>query len=307
MPDLMKAVMKKVSPDANIYYETNGGVSHLDPRNKLAFKRPLPLSFIKMSKYDVSVSDMVLAGSLHSIIEQLIIIYKRGSKSIYTTDAYKSIKIWINEKNDHLSKPRTMPFTDAIIRNTGYLAIKGSGADVGSTMATLFPDLSNISSDAKIAGRLICEKSAEDLASSAVNLAMKKAVKSKVKPVSQSTFMGTTKPYKNFKQIEKNLKALQASSDVDFCIADCPYEPLQNDLINNRASRVSKLKSLVGKHYIIKIGSNFNRNHSGTVIDLATNFIEMDELINFLTSYEEEKRFVNCFLTSGVDDLYEEL
>jgi hypothetical protein len=92
MLDLKKAVMKKVSPDANIYYETNGGVSHLDPRNKLAFKRPLPLSFIKMSKYDVSVSDIVLAGSLHSIIKQLIIIYKRGSKLIYTTDAYKNIK-----------------------------------------------------------------------------------------------------------------------------------------------------------------------------------------------------------------------
>lgn len=309
MLNLKKTMMNKISPEASIYYEVCGGASHLDPRNKLAFNRRAPLTYMKMSKYDVSVSDIVLAGSLSNIVEQLILIYKRGSRSIYTINDYKSIKIWINEKNARLSKPRSMPFADAIIRNTGYLAIKGTGAEVGSAVATVFPALSDISTNAKIAGRLIYEDSAAELTSSLVNFAMKKAVKSKVKPVSQSTFMGTTKAFKDFKQISKNLKALHSSPEVDFRITDSPYVPLQNDLINNRASRVAKFKSLVGKDYIIKIGSNFNRNHSGVVIDLATNFIEMDELINFLTIYEEEKKFVNCFLTSGTDDdeLYDEL
>ena len=309
MLNLKKTMMNKISPEASIYYEVCGGASHLDPRNKLAFNRRAPLTYMKMSKYDVSVSDIVLAGSLNNIVEQLILIYKRGNPSIYINNGYKSIKIWINKKDASLSKPRSMPFADAIIRNTGYLAIKGTGAQVGSTVATIFPALSDISTNAKIAGNLICENSAAELTSSFVNSVMKIAVKSKVKPVSQSTFMGTTKTLKNIKQIKNNLQALHSTPDVDFRITDSPYVPLQNDLINNRASRVAKLKTLVDKDYIIKIGSNFNRNHAGVVIDLATNLIKMDELINFLTIYEEEKKFVNCFLTSGIDDdeLYDEL
>lgn len=322
--NLPKSVKEKLFPEGKIFYQSHSAHSH--PAAGLMVQQPVPLSFIRMSKYDVSVSDIVMTGPMAKIVESLHAISLK-SRSIYTTNRHKTVKVWFNKIDRKLEKAPLYPMVEAMIHNASFLAIKGSGIGLGSTLADLLEhsgvnnsilrigvdsilDDDSLSSAFKDA---VFEISLFDLTSQSVDLLFKKVwtghLKSKHSSPLKSDPQGKAALLKLKSLAENHIKPLikphHLVAGTDANISSLQYEMPEGWKNTNLAPLLKRIKiraSLAtADDYIIRVGSHFNKHHAGFVVDLDTHSIDIDELVYFLSYYEENKKLVNCFLTSGFD------
>ncbi|KLN63626.1 hypothetical protein [Vibrio sp. VPAP30] len=320
------AIKEKLFPEGKIFYQAHS--MHAHPSAGLMVQQPVPLSFIKMSRYDASVSDIVMTGPLAKIIESLHAISLR-SESIYTTDKHKTIKVWFNRIDRKIEKTPMYPMAEAMIHNTSFLIIKGTGVGLGSTVVDLLQgvgvnDVSfRLGLDSIFSGELkdsplkdiMLEMSVFELLSQPIDLLFKKVwtkhLKSKHSSPLKSDPQGKAAFLKLKSLVEKHIKPLvkphHLDVGVDMNISSIPYSMPKGWKNTNLAPLFSRVKAraslLTADDYIIRVGSSFNKHHAGFVVDLDTHNIEIDELVYFLSYYEENKKLVNCFLMSGLDDL----
>ncbi|MFY2507985.1 hypothetical protein ACN3E9_06785 [Vibrio pectenicida] len=322
----MPNALQKIRSDGKIFYQSCSSYAH--PTAGTMVQQPIPLSFIRRQRYDVSVSDIVMTGPLAKIISSLHTISLR-SQSIYTTDKHKTVKVWLNRLDKKTAKAPLYPMLESMLHNTSFLALKGVGVGLGQTVVDLLQgagvnDASFCFGLESILGSeirdsplrdAILDVSVFELLTQPIDLLFKKAcikhLKSKHASPLKTEPQGKAAFLKLKSLVEKHIKPLirptQLDSGVDVNISRLLYNMPQGWKNTNLAPLMTRVKAtsclITADDYIIRVGSNFNKHHAGFVVDLDTNNIEIDELVYFLSYYQENKKLVNCFLNSGLNDL----
>lgn len=323
MPNPLK---EKLFPEGKVFYQAHS--AHAHPRAGLMVQQPVPLSFIKMSRYDVSVSDIVMTGPLAKIVEALHAISLR-SQSIYTTERHQTIKVWFNRHDKKIEKAALHPMAEAMLHNVSFLALKGIGVGLGTTVTDLLRGVGvdnvpiRIGIDSVLGDhalgeafkQTLLETSVFELMSQPIDLLFKtvwqKHLKSQHSSPLKSEPQGKAALLKLKAVLDKHIKPLlkphALDVGVDVNISRQPYcmpKGWKNTALAPLFTRVKARASLLtADDYIVRVGSSFNAHHAGFVVDLDTHTIEIDELVYFLSYYEENKALVNCFLMSGLDEL----
>ncbi|WP_332631470.1 hypothetical protein [Citrobacter sp. ESBL3] len=293
----------------------------------LMIQHPIPISAIPMSQYDVSVRDLVMTGKIRIILAQLDDISK-NSNPIITSGNHGTLKIHINTPNNNINKVSLYPVVQTAISNANFLVLKAVGGGLSAPVSQLIKlaglDTVNLYSltGNKLQGTLqvthlkefLSKITVGDLINKSTDFLFKKAMSEMSQHtlyLRPSIMQADKKPFFKFiKVLKAHIKPLVLPSAVeqgaDVSICHYPYVSPKRWEKEHHAfigALKNKVNSVIKNDYLIKIGSHFNRNHAGLVIDLETHHIAIDELMFFLSVFDSKNKLVNCFLDSGLHDL----
>ncbi|WP_237668754.1 hypothetical protein [Vibrio sp. V39_P1S14PM300] len=283
--------------EATVCYELNGCAA--DKKLGIAVRGSVDLKHLRTPN-DVSVKDAFMAGTIDAIIEKLGSMEDATPRYFYVTNRYDSIKIWINKSSKELNAATACPFGNAIVHNTGHLIMTAATAGFADTVSPIL----------KTALESPLGANNAQYAAQAAETIMSKAA-GQFSPVGKNASASTDAEATGF-SLAKGLltdakylvngtrQALKGNKNSDVNFTGMPVEtPPHKD----KTKRRNKIKSLIHKakqvvspeKLIIRVGSEFNKHHAGTVIDLGVRAISFHDLIEFLTYYAEEHKLVNCF------------
>ncbi|MDC5822260.1 hypothetical protein OPW19_20810 [Vibrio europaeus] len=289
--------------DATICYEANGCAA--DRKLGIAVRGIIdlasPNSLLK-GPYDVSVKDVCLSGTLEAIVVGLDKMETRNPRYFYVTNRYESIKIWINKPSDTLNAAVENPFADAVIHNLSGIAMAWAGPKFGETVSPVLKGL--IPSQAGEGIKTATGMLAEQILAQGGNV-----VSPKSKATSPNSSIGNSAVnLSNIKDVvldgytigKQIANAVSSTNSYDITFKGTPP---QTPVFRDKSKRKNKVRSMLIKaknifapdKVLIRVGSEFNKHHAGTVIDLGVRSISCHDLIDFLTYYSEKGKLMNCF------------
>ncbi|MCU6244140.1 hypothetical protein [Enterobacter asburiae] len=302
----------------NVFFQNASMIT--DPASGLMRQQQVPISAIPINQYDVSVRDFVMKGQICEILNQLDNIHNKKA-SIVTLRNYGTLKIHINTINKYIDKVSLYPVAQTAIHNANMAIAGGLSVPidqviklVGLDTITIYSLIGKIT-EGKILDAYLKEFISTTTVGDLINIAAEKLFEKSMKNISKnnvtlrpSIMEADKKPFVLFvKALRAHIKPLISPSSVErgMEVSICQYPYISPEYLQNKYSMLNNVKnsvcSLFKTDYLIKVGSNFNSNHAGIVIDLETHSIAMDELMFFLSVFDSKKKLVNCFFNSGFD------